>query len=299
VTDWFSFVVLPDTQIYTRSHPELFAAQTEWIAREREQRRIAFVLHAGDITDSNEPSQWEVARVAFEHIDGKVPYVLTTGNHDIGAGGSGDDRSTHLHATFSFAEHEKRARSFAAFSVGDLTNTAQLFDTPLGPWLAFGLEFGPRPAVVAWAREIGAKHRGVPAVLVTHAYLYDDGTRYDFAARGDDQKWAVQGYGIGKDGAHDAEMLWNAWIKNYAELEMVVSGHVLGRGVARLSSEREDGSVVHELVANYQHTKAGGGAFLRIVEVHPDRFLVRTYSPHFDEEKLDDANRFSLPRTKA
>lgn len=240
-----------------------------------------------------------MARAAFAHIDGKVPYVLTTGNHDIGAGGSGDDRSTHFHATFSFDEHEKRARWFAAFEPDSLMNTAQLFDTPLGPWLAFGLEFGPRPEVVAWAREVGARHRGVPAVLVTHAYLYDDGTRYDFAARGHDQKWAVQCYGIGNKGAHDAEMLWNAWIQHYPELEVVVSGHVLGRGAARLSSPREDGSVVHQLVANYQHTRAGGGAFLRIIEVHPKHFDVRTYSPHFDEEKLDEENRFVLPRSCA
>jgi hypothetical protein len=296
VGDWFSFVVLPDTQNYTRSNPELFAAQTQWIASERQRQRIAFVLHAGDITDSNEPAQWEVARAAFAEIDGKVPYVLTTGNHDIGTNGSSDDRSTFLHDTFSFAEHEKRARSFTAFEPRSLANTAQLFDTPLGPWLAFGLEFGPRPEVVAWAREVGARHRGVPAVLVTHAYLYDDGTRYDFGTRGHDQKWAVQCYGIANDGAHDAEMLWNAWIKDYPELEMVVSGHVLGRGVARLSSRRDDGSVVHQLLANYQHTRAGGGAFLRIVEVAADRFRVRTYSPHFREERLDDDNRFELPR---
>jgi hypothetical protein len=296
-SDWFSFVVLPDTQIYTRSHPELFAAQTEWIARERERLRIAFVLHAGDITDSNEPSQWEVARSAFAHLDGKVPYVLAIGNHDMGPNGWSDDRTTLLHATFSFGDHEKRARTLSAFEPGSLANTAQLFDTPAGPWLAFGLEFGPRPDVVAWAREVGARHRGVPAVLVTHAYLYDDGTRYHFAARGDDQKWAVQCYGIGTDGAHDAEMLWDGWLKHYPELEMVVSGHVLGRGVARLSSQRDDGSVLHQLLANYQHTRAGGGAFLRIVEVHPDRFQVRTYSPHYQEEKLDDDNHFALPRS--
>lgn len=294
--EWFSFVVLPDTQIYTRKHPELFEEQTAWIAAQRERLRVAFVLHEGDITDANEPEQWEVAKKAFARLDGKVPYLLATGNHDFGPHGSGGDRTTFLNQTFSFEEHRERPRAFFAYEDGRLDNTAQLFDTPLGPWLAFAIEFGPRPAVVQWAREIGARHAGVPAVLATHAYMYEDGTRYDFAKYGHEQKWAVACYGISKEGAHDAEMLWDAWIAGYRELEMVVSGHVLGTGTARLSSRRKDGSVVHQVLANYQHTRLGGGGYLRVVEVHADRFVVRTYSPHFHKEMTDDANRFVLAR---
>jgi hypothetical protein len=296
MTEWFTFIVLPDTQIYTRANPELFIAQTKWIAKQKERLRVAFVLHAGDITDGNQPAQWEVAKEAFSHLDGRVPYVLTTGNHDSGPKGSAGDRTTLLNDTFSFEEHAKRPRAFEAFEHGRLENTAQLFDTPLGPWLAFGLEFGPRPEVVAWAKAIGEKHPGVPAVLTTHAYMYEDGTRYDFAKRGHEQQWAVACYGVHKQGAHDAEMLWSAWIKDYRELEMVVSGHVLGRGTARLSSERPDGSVVHQVLANYQHRQLGGGAYMRVVEVLPDRFIVRTYSPHFKKEMMDDDNRFPLFR---
>ncbi|NLN28461.1 MAG: hypothetical protein GX161_09600, partial [Firmicutes bacterium] len=31
--EYFSVVVLPDTQVYSKSHPEIFKAQTEWIVR--------------------------------------------------------------------------------------------------------------------------------------------------------------------------------------------------------------------------------------------------------------------------
>src|SRR5688572_4917066 len=47
----FTLVLLPDTQVYSHSYPEIFRAQTEWIVEEAD--RITFVLHQGDITDHN------------------------------------------------------------------------------------------------------------------------------------------------------------------------------------------------------------------------------------------------------
>jgi hypothetical protein len=71
---------------------------------------------------------------------------------------------------------------------------------------------------------------------------------------------------------------------------------VLGRGVARRTSRRDDGSQRQKLVANNHHTPLGGAAVLRNVSVHPDRFEVRTYSPHLDAEKRDEDNQFTLRR---
>ena len=46
----FTLAVLPDTQFYAKDHPEIFDAQTAWLARNAAERRIVFVLHEGDIT---------------------------------------------------------------------------------------------------------------------------------------------------------------------------------------------------------------------------------------------------------
>jgi 3',5'-cyclic AMP phosphodiesterase CpdA len=78
----WTIAVLPDTQIYARSHPELFIAQTRWIAAQAERHRIRFVLHAGDIVDDGGEAQWRVAERALRVLDGRVPYVLALGNHD-------------------------------------------------------------------------------------------------------------------------------------------------------------------------------------------------------------------------
>src|ERR1051325_10648648 len=52
----FSVVVLPDTQYYSSSWPDIFAAQTRWIIKNRESEQIAFVLHTGDVVDSDLPA---------------------------------------------------------------------------------------------------------------------------------------------------------------------------------------------------------------------------------------------------
>ena len=45
----FKIVVLPDTQIYSESYPEIFYSQTDWIVDNVVAEDIAFVTHLGDV----------------------------------------------------------------------------------------------------------------------------------------------------------------------------------------------------------------------------------------------------------
>ena len=40
-----------------------------------------------------------------------------------------------------------------------------------------------------WANDVLAKYPERTAILLTHAYLYNDNTRYDYAAKGKSQAW--------------------------------------------------------------------------------------------------------------
>jgi len=95
--DWFSIVALPDTQYYSESHPEIFTAQTMWIRRNVEDWRIAMVLHEGDITNRNNDEEWRNADLSCRLLDGKVPYAMAAGNHDMGPGGSARNRDLRLY----------------------------------------------------------------------------------------------------------------------------------------------------------------------------------------------------------
>ena len=77
-----TLAVLPDTERYSDDYPYLFEAQTKWISENHGERNVACAIHLGDITQHNVPAEWEVARRCFRMLDGRVPYVLVTGNHD-------------------------------------------------------------------------------------------------------------------------------------------------------------------------------------------------------------------------
>ena len=52
----FSFVVLPDTQLYAQNNSPIFPAQTQWILANQASRNIVFVSHLGDLKDSGGPN---------------------------------------------------------------------------------------------------------------------------------------------------------------------------------------------------------------------------------------------------
>ena len=89
-----TLVVLTDTEGYAGRRPQIFNAMLQWVADERERRAIRYLLHVGDVTNSNTPGEWANARAAFDLIEGKVPYVLAAGNHD-NDGQPDDQERTH------------------------------------------------------------------------------------------------------------------------------------------------------------------------------------------------------------
>lgn len=291
----WSFVLLPDTQCYSESHPDVFLAQTEWIARQREARNIQFALHLGDITDDNVHPQWENAWRAMDVLRREgLPFHMVPGNHDIGPWGNGGTRTSHFSDYFMQRRCMEPGRSENAYlplTIGQ----AKI--------LVIGLEFGPRDAVVEWANTIVAQHPDHHAILITHAYLYSDGTRFDWAAKGRDQSWNPNGYGVGTDpaeaaqGCNDGEALWQKLVSRHRQFAFTFNGHVLHDGIGHLVSTGSAGQDVHQMLVNYQcgtvpDRKNGGGGFLRILEVQPDGRTVRVqdYSPYYDQW-LDDPDR--------
>ena len=45
---------------------------------------IVMAAHVGDITQTEHDEEWKIADAAFKTIDNHVPYILCSGNHDMG-----------------------------------------------------------------------------------------------------------------------------------------------------------------------------------------------------------------------
>jgi hypothetical protein len=276
-----TLVVLPDTQYYASCASRHFGDQVRWAAEQKRARNVAAVLTLGDLTDKNTPAEWEYVRDGLAHDTAELPFVLVTGNHDHGPGGSSKDRASLLQQYFPEPPGAAARVLAERAAANDIENA--YYRLPLGKVTlgVLALEWAPRASTVAWANEVLDRHPGDRVVVLTHAYLYDDGTRYDWQHKGKAQEWNPRAYPNGKgapeksarpralapDAGYDGEMLWQALVKKHAGVFLVLSGHVLGKGAGVLSSRGDHGNVVHQVMVNYQMLEDGGLGYLRLIEL--------------------------------
>jgi hypothetical protein len=284
-----ALAILPDTQYYsTCRHPHL-RKQSEWLARERAPRRVAAAITLGDLTDHNTDEEWTFFKESIAPLGPDFPLLLTTGNHDTGTDGSANRRESSISKYFGEAFAARSGHLREVKSPGNIENafySIELEKVRLGILM---LEWSPRRSTVEWADGVLTRYPEHRVVVATHAYLYDDSTRYDFVRRRREQHWSPFEYGTAvgaeaEDPSFDGEMLWNALVRRHAGVFLVVSGHVLGQGSGRLTSRGDAGNVVHQLLVNYQMLDEGGLGYLRLIEILPDgRTLhLKTYSPSLD-----------------
>jgi 3',5'-cyclic AMP phosphodiesterase CpdA len=279
-----TLVVLPDTQYYAQKYPHFFEAQTKWIADNREKRNIAYVLHLGDITEHDVAKEWEVARRSFRMLDGKVPYALLPGNHDYS-----DGRKSLLSRYFPVAEFKRWPTYGGLFEENKLDNSFHLFRIGQRDWLVLTLEYGPRDETLLWANRVLDRYPDRLAIIVTHAYLYRDSTRFDGKSG---KKQRGNPYGFGNDG----QQMWQKLVRRHANVMLVLSGHVASGGLGYRTDPGNGGNTVHQMMVDYQKSKGGGSAYFRLLEFLPDGKTVqaKSYSPALDRYKTDPQNQFTF-----
>lgn len=316
----WSMVVLPDTQNYTKSsqNKSLLTEMTQWISDNRDHWNIQVVLQEGDIVNNNDtenPSsgdqtgqqQWQNAKDSFSVLNGQVPYILATGNHDHGTTNA-QNRSTQLNEYFRVSDNRLVDPVFGGILAGQkefgrLENAYYEFKAPDGrEMLVFSLEWGPRQETVDWANQIAGREEFAEhtAILLTHAYMYNDETRYDWARNQDSNPNNNQGgnphsYATGGD-THDGQELWDELVKLHENFQFVFSGHVGGDGLGLLTSAGDNGNEVHQMLFNAQFETRGGNGWLRVIEFLEDgeTVRVRAYTPHYDLQRTDSVNDFTL-----
>lgn len=297
----FTIAVLPDTQNYSEKFPETYVAQTKWIVDNQKTRNIACVLHLGDITNHNTEPEWKNAAHAMSFLDGQVPYFLVPGNHDYSERGGCKDRTTLLNDFFPAA----RFRDLSTFGgtydkePDRLENSYHLFAAEGRKFLVLALEFGPRRDVIRWANEVVAKHRDHEAIMITHAHIYFDDTRYDWKKYGEKQRWNPHNYPVARatnDDVLDGEEVWNELISRHENFIMTLNGHVLGDGLGRVTTKSPKGRDIHQLLVNFQMRPKGGDGWLRLLEFRPDgkSLQIYDYSPTRNQRNESGQNQFAL-----
>jgi Calcineurin-like phosphoesterase/Carboxypeptidase regulatory-like domain len=292
--DEFTIVALPDTQFYSSTYPQIFAAQTQWIANHVQDQNIKLVVGLGDIVDAGgDLSQWQNADAAVRLMQGQVPYMMAIGNHDYDKNNpAGRTASTrNFNSFFGPARYSGASWYRSSFPAGSNENFYGVVSVNGRSYLIVVLEFAPRDSALAWADGILKANQDKDAIIVTHMYTYMDNTRISQC----DPNSAAS-MGVGQD--NNGEDMWWKLVRKYPNVHLVLSGHVVqGDGTGRRMDLGANGNLVNQILSDYQSDPLGGGGYLRLVRISPsfNRVSVSTYSPYLDSFKTDDHNQFSVP----
>jgi hypothetical protein len=303
----WTLAIIPDTQHYAETYPQTFTAQTQWIRDHKTTHNIQYALHLGDIVNTgSDVQQWQRARASMDLLNGHVPYALTVGNHEYAPSTT---RTTPFNDPAYFGTGSPYASQTSlggTYQAGKTDNSYHTFTVNGQKWLVLALEFGPRNGVVDWANGVVAAHPDHNAILVTHAYMYHNDTRYDRVKypTDEEQNWSPYKYtsfSDNPDGVNDGQQLWDKLVSKHDNFRLVFSGHVLRDGTGYLVSTTDGGSEVHQMLSNYQFMSDGGQGFLRYLEFTPDgdqlQVKVRTYSPTLDGHNRAADHQFSFTIT--
>jgi len=276
--DPFRIVVLPDTQKYSESFPEIFTAQTQWIADNAEAMNIQFVIHEGDIVQAwDSTAQWDNAHAAMSILDtAGVPYSMLPGNWDHE--NNSTTGSTQYYNQY-FGPTRFSSYPWYGGNYNENDNNYQLLTINKEDYVFVSLDWCPSADEIDWVNTVLTEHAARKAMLTTHGYLNDAGEITNI------------------NGCGDGTYIWENLIKQHDNLQIVLNGHEIGGdGEAYRVDPNLAGNPVHQMLANSQEYPNGGNGWLRILEFMPaeNKVQVRTYSPYLNQEDLDPSGNFSF-----
>lgn len=291
----FKIVVLPDTQHYALDYPWILKAQTAWIAERAHTDNIVFVTQTGDIVENwDNQRQWRAADVAFTNLDGRLPYGIAPGNHDIAPDGTSPYFGRYFPSSRLQADPTWLKGSGVGLKSGfgqyGPNNSFHIFTAAGKQFIAINLEFCPTDDTVDWLDQTLSKFSNYGAIITSHSFTNSTGDR-ETRARSC-EIWR----GPGMNAATD---IWDKVIApgKHTNVIMILSGHDIwsAAGAAR-RTDTVGGYPVHQMLSNYQEFNRGGDGYLRILEFDTDKSLLNvvTYSPLTKTYKNEDANQFSL-----
>ena len=292
----FTIGVLPDTQIYAESYPEIFTSQTQWVVDNKDRLNIAFVLHEGDITNGNVDYHWRNASDSMGVLDGAVPYAIVMGNHDMGPEGACDNRESLFHKYFPVERYESIPTFGDAYPSGRMDSSYHLFSAGGLDWLVLALEYLPRDNVLDWATEVVEAHPGRRVIVLVHSYIFPDNTLHGSKP---EHGWDPADFPISAQpgGVNNGAQMWGKFVRKLPATSFVFNGHFMGAGwTGRVVSTADGGSRVYQMLANYQGLENGGNGYMRLVRFDPARgkVSVETYSPRLDAYLTDSENQFEF-----
>ena len=304
--DFFSLIILPDTQHYSSSYPEIFYKQMNWILANKDLLNIQYVIHLGDITNNNKANAWEVASKSFKILeDARIPYSIVYGDNDMKNPDKnyydGTRHTELLNRYFPTTRFDKPGSWWRGgfFEPQKIDNYYCLFNYLDFKFMIMNLEIAPRTAVLNWADNIISANPSKKVILVTHDYLDRNGNRLDdlksFGMAGRDKNDKLKG--------NNAETVFKKLVKKNPNIIFVLCGHKEGEFQKEVKIKEGPDSEkrrVFEILSDFQDERLkgtdekSGKGLLRVLKIYPERneFAISTVSALTGKSKEGEIHLF-------
>lgn len=287
-SDFFTIAVLPDTQYYSKTYPDIFMGQTKWLAENSAALKLLLVVHEGDVVDYDDQTQWQNADAAMSVFDKhNIPYCIALGNHDMVIGEQGQ-RNTQSFNKYFGVERLRSKKWYGGSLEGKSENSYYLFEPAGKKIMVLCLEFGPRDEVLDWANQLVEKHSDKKVIVVTHSYLNYDDTLVNPTHKYNPHEYFKQ--------TNDGRQMWEKFVSKHKNIFLVLSGHIVDDGLGKLTSYSIHNTKITQILANYQMLENGGNGRLRLMKFLPaeDKIIVETYSPYLGKYNTEPDNNFVI-----
>jgi len=289
-------VLLGDIQNYTTSNNGYLNKVVNWLlASQAAGVHIKTVIQLGDITNFNNTSDWNNFRQIMAPLEQSIHVIYCTGNHDYGNNGTANVRETLFDGYENYADNSDYV---ASMQPQKFENSYFYLTLNKKQFLVLSLEFGPRDEVLQWADSIIKMNPQRMAVLVTHAYLYKNGERFDPTQLTNEHGLDPHSFGLCKnEKVNDGDEIWEKIIYPNPNVRFVFCGHMSSPDyIGNLISNNSSNDPVLQCLLDPQNLTNGGNGWIQLLEFprSTSEVKISTYSPILHQWNTDSVANYTF-----
>lgn len=255
----YSFAVIGDTQELSEDAPETMNALYEWIVNNKQEQKIEYVLGLGDITQNSYAEEWAHAKEQIYKLNGNIPYLLSRGNHDYDTIEE-DVVTAGFNKTFDDGIYNNQLTG--VMTEGDVTNAYREINICGIDYLFITLDFGPNAEMLQWADSVIEKYPEHRVIIITHGYLYRDGTTLDKDDAYPASKSPIRDRKEEQEEkpSLDGDQIWEQFASKHQNIQLVLSGHDPTHHVVYRQDKGDNGNTVTQMLIDPQGIDGFTGA---------------------------------------
>ncbi|WP_409344764.1 lamin tail domain-containing protein [Paenibacillus sp. MBLB4367] len=268
----YTFVWMSDTQYYSESYPHIYRKEVDWIKDNKEDLKIKYVFHTGDIVDkSYQEYQWVNADGDMKVLDeANIPYGVLAGNHDV----NHKDEDYTKYSQY-FGEDRFKDKPYYGGSYKNNRGHYDLISAGGNDFIMLYMGWGITDEDLVWMNQVLADHPDRKAFLNFHEYLLVSGNRSPIANR-----------------------IYEKVVLPNPNVIAVLSGHYHDSEMkADEIDDNGDGTAdrtVYQMLADYQGGPEGGQGYMRLLhfDTKNNKIIVNTYSPYMNDYNFYDTDQY-------